>query len=247
MSSEHLFDQMSLPSRFFTAEVIQHLMLQVEPFSPQTIRNIDALRQHLEGNSVVICHNHPGSLKDGPWAMAFSGRYFADQLRAIGSTVGQKHADPSRYPVHARVFELTQQLTGAQIFPLIQHNDDYPYPDSLRLALGRQFLRGSKDILSQPGGVLLMAPEGTRGEDGTLQPGQPGIKILERSLHPSYAALAIIPATADSCTRLELGPVFTGADLDAPDGYDFSDRLMLKLAELLPPHLHGHYSRSNML
>ena len=106
------------------------------------------------------------------------------------------------------------------------------------------------------GGVLVIAPEGTRSKSGELQEGKPGVAFLA-----AKAGLAIIPValsgTGDSEVMDNLkhfrrshfkaigGKTFTLAPLSKQDRdeqlKEYTDEIMCQIAALLPEEKRGFY------
>lgn len=122
---------------------------------------------------------------------------------------------------------------------------DNPDPKSLKDAI--QFLRG--------GGILGIAPEGTRSRVGSLIPAKPGVAYLATKAEVPLLPVAITgteTALRDLARlrrprlQVEFGPVFTLPPLDRKDR-DASlqrnaDEIMCRIAILLPERYRGVYA-----
>lgn len=117
----------------------------------------------------------------------------------------------------------------------------------------RAALKKALEVLRN-GEVLLMAPEGTRSPDGQLQHGHDGLALIATRTHAPILPFAIAGAkpVSKNLTRLRrtrvrvnIGRPFTlEPSSPKPTREELSiltDRVMLHLAELLPPDQRGVY------
>ncbi|MBI5879412.1 MAG: 1-acyl-sn-glycerol-3-phosphate acyltransferase [Chloroflexi bacterium] len=104
------------------------------------------------------------------------------------------------------------------------------------------------------GRVLLMAPEGTRSPDGQLQPGHDGLAMLAARTGAAVVPFAVAggkPVWKNAWrlrrTRVSAragAPMYLNEFGEKPSREQLAkltDRVMLRLAELLPPEQRGHY------
>ena len=93
-------------------------------------------------------------------------------------------------------------------------------------------------------------PEGTRSKAGSLKRAKPGIGFLARRSGVPLVPIAVtgtrdmrlaVPPSRDIVVRA--GPPFTLADLGDPtvDDQALADRIMERVAALLPSHMRGEY------
>lgn len=119
--------------------------------------------------------------------------------------------------------------------------------------IDRTAIRRSLELL-RGGGALLMAPEGTRSEDGRLQPGRRGVALLAARTNATVLPVAIwgVKAFWRNIRRLRRTEVYMAVgkpfrivveDRRVPREQldEITDELMHRLAELLPPELRGAY------
>lgn len=241
--------------------LVANFIYKIERFSRESQQNLAALRKHLRDGSAVLYFNHV-FLEDGPFAVLISLKKLGFSLRAIGGPQSQAHFDEERFPEHARLMRLGSYL-GLSFYPVIQHYDKKSYDEKENWRLLKQFLAGSREILSQPGGVILIAPEGTRSQNGCLQPAQTGIEHLrKRKGGPDvyFVPLAIIPKSKFSRERnqgvkveFRVGQLLRPEEVNIPEGIietqigevrplGLADGLLIKVAELLPEGMRGAYA-----
>jgi 1-acyl-sn-glycerol-3-phosphate acyltransferase len=130
----------------------------------------------------------------------------------------------------------------------------------VRHTADRGALRRARDIL-HGGGVLFIYPEGHRGWDGRLQRAEPGAAFLARSARVPVLPVGIVgtndclPPGAKLPRRrrveLHFGAPFLLRDR-LPDGtkignQEAADAIMLAVATLLPPAMHGAYADPALL
>ena len=176
---------------------------------------------------MVVCGNHFATL-DPPMVPAFLPR---------PDSWSMAKSEYFRKPWQRFLF------TAYQAFPVVRHTAD-------RVALRRAF-----DLLKD-GQVLVIYPEGTRVESGTLSDPEPGAGfIAQRSGCPVLPVAltgtreclpkgAIWPRRVP--VKIRFGRPFVIATKRASgeriSHQDASDAIMLAIAELLPPEKRGKYS-----
>lgn len=114
-------------------------------------------------------------------------------------------------------------------------------------------LRKCLDVL-RDGGILVVAPEGTRSRHGCLQRGHPGVVALALRSGAPILPLAFYGGEALKCNakRLRRTPfhIMVGEPFHlSVEGrvtqavrQDLTDKIMYKLAALLPPAYRGQYA-----
>ena len=120
--------------------------------------------------------------------------------------------------------------------------------------------RGQRDIQAieraaervADGAVLVIFPEGTRGFDGKLQQGRGGTARIALRAHAQIVPVAIIGNQKKfwfSTRHIHFGKPYTPeireGNLDkipAPEMARLTNEIMIHIAELLPPELHGYYA-----
>jgi len=118
----------------------------------------------------------------------------------------------------------------------------------------RRALRRAMDVL-WAGGLLGIAPEGTRSRTGELQRGKAGTAYLAHKTGSPIIPVGIwgqekvLPALEKlhrETIHVRFGHVFTlpqNSDVSTKDLDAYADMIMEKIAELLPPEYRGQYKR----
>ena len=102
--------------------------------------------------------------------------------------------------------------------------------------------------------ILAIAPEGTRSHDGRLQEGKGGVAFIAHKKNAPMIPVAVMGFTdfkknikrlKRTVITVKVGPVFEivqkGGRMDADTRQALAEEIMLRLAELMPPSLRGHY------
>lgn len=217
---------------------------------PEDEENLALLRDHLRRHSAVVYFNHL-FLGDGPLVIAFLLDALGDSIRAISAVESRKHYDFRRDPVNASILRLARPL-GIRLFPVVQHYDRDSYSFAERIRWLRKLVKGAREVLGQPGGIVIIAPEGTRSPDGALQKAQSGIAHLDRYGNSvRFFPVAIIPrdnfgrgVSFGSVFELKTGRPFLAREIlpETPEGLSLADGMMLRLARLLPERMRGFYA-----
>lgn len=238
----------------FVTEHLYNLQL-----SPETPRNIESLKRHLEMGSAVVYINHI-SLDDSLLVLAFLLKEVGRSIRQIGGPESKKHYDFREGLMSGLVMRLAG-LLGVTLIPVVQHYDEGKYSEKEILGSRLQFARTAKEILGKPGGILLIAPEGTRSPDGTLKQAQQGIGFVSKSSHKNdipifFVPIGVIPIPQGSINsglncnfvrsqagrfELNMGEPFQIDFIQNTTREGITDLLMQKLASLLPQETRGVY------
>jgi len=217
---------------------------------PEDKENLALLRDHLRRHSAGVYFNHL-FLGDGPLVITLLLDILGDSIRAISAVESRKHYDFSRDPVNASILRLAHPL-GIRLFPVVQHYDRDAYSYAERMRGLRNLVKGAREILGQPGGIVVIAPEGTRSPDGALQKAQSGIAHLDRYGNSvCFFPVALIPkdnfkrgVSFGSIFELKTGRPFLAREIlpEIPEGLSLADGMMLRLARLLPEGMRGFYA-----
>ena len=217
---------------------------------PEEKENLALLRDHLKRHSAVVYLNH-FFLGDAPLVIAFLLDNLGGSIRIVSAVESRKHYDFRRDPVNASILRLAR-LLGIRLFPVVQHYDRGAYSYGERMRWLRKFAKGAKEVLGRPGGIMVIAPEGTRSPDGALQKAWDGITHLNRYGSSIYFfPVALIPkdkfergVSFGSVFELRTARPFLAKEIlsEIPVGLSFADGTMLKLARLLPEEMRGVYA-----
>lgn len=215
--------------------------------------HIFALQEHLDaGSSAVVIFNH--TCLDDPFILlARMYGLIGNSIRDIGMPVAMKHADPNRYSRDAAVVRFIQSELGIKLVPVVQPEDKSFYPEEVERLQWIKFGRMAVKMLRKPGGVVILAPEGTRSEDGKVNQVEPGIEHFG-NYGPlvQFLPVGIIPfgkmdreLNIGSRFALRFAEPFKVSEIrqeDIPEGLRLADAMMLRVTELLPPEMRGFYA-----
>ncbi len=116
-------------------------------------------------------------------------------------------------------------------------------------------LRKSSELL-RAGGALLIAPEGTRGREGTLKPGREGTALLAYRTDATILPVAIwgpkamwhnLPRLRRTRVHVVIGEPFkarprAGGKASRAELEALTEEIMVRIARLLPPEHRGVYA-----
>jgi 1-acyl-sn-glycerol-3-phosphate acyltransferase len=176
---------------------------------------------------LIICPNHSGTI-DPPLVPAFTPRNDAWSMAK---------SEYFKHPVTAFWFR------QYHAFPVVRHSAD------------RNALRTSFDLLKS-GNVLIIYPEGTRVEAGTLATPEPGAGFIAQKAGCPVVAVGLVgtreclPKGARWPRRVPVSVTFgkpfvvlqKRADGTRVTHQEASDAIMLQIAELLPAAQRGAFS-----
>lgn len=243
---------------------LKHGLYELQ-FLGETEASVDLLREHLKEGSAVIYTNH-FVFDEEAVVTAFLMTNFGDSIRRIGVPVSKKHYDWREWYkswtnlLHAIALRAGPML-GVEETPVVQHYDT-SYEEEVAEDSWKQFLRSSLEILSQPGGVVFIAPEGRISQTGSLMEAQAGIGVLAKLCKRKGLPVCFVPLGILAEGRV--GRNFNlfsrkredhqfGLNMGAPisleslvgrgmKGREIADELMERLALLLPEERRGVYS-----
>lgn len=217
----------------------------------QSEENLSKVNDHLEVGSAVFYFNHI-SLIDPPMLIAYLLDHL-DNMRNLAVPTSRRHQDIRRKPHLDSLAIHMVQFVNVEVLPIVQRSikDNDPYFDE-RGPLLRNYIRRSREILGEPGGVMLVAPEGTRSENGKLQKAESGFEKLGRYGQVKYVPVAVIPGGEFKRNLwignlgFNVGEPFDITESLSQDGLSPKDTAMARLANLLPKNMQGEYlSNSN--
>jgi len=211
--------------------------------------NLSSLADHLRSGVAIVYFNHV-FLADAPIVVSLLLEELQDRLRVIAAPSSRWHYDVRRSPAHAVILRIGRAL-GVHLFPVVQHYDRASYTSQEHFRLMKELIGGTKKLLSQPGTVVLIAPEGTRAAHSALQEAQMGIVHLARHNPDVWLMpVGVVPQEAISRglnfgiqLQLRFGNTFQlSRDMLTRGEQSSAARyVMHRLAELLPERMRGVY------
>lgn len=209
-------------------------------------QNFGILKKHLdEGGSGIIYINHlPGKL-DTP-RVGTAAQDCDIPLNRAGIFASRRHTDPSLGIVnkiqHYLLIDKWPQSPGITPIRLTQTKDRNLYDDWKEF--NDEAFERAKEFVRTPGNVFVIAPEGERSKN-QLKEAESGLAVLFREARD--IALAIPIAMPHSTSRVIAGTPFSWRD--SLEDYQRNphmktkDRMMVRLALLLPPENRGFYAQ----
>lgn len=208
--------------------------------------NFEILRKHLEeGGSGLIYANHlPGKL-DVP-RLGTAAQDCHIPLERAGIFVSRRHTDSSLGLVnkiqHYLLIDKWPQSLGVTPIRLTQSKDRDRYDDWQEF--NDEAFKRVVEFVRTPGNVFVIAPEGTRSKD-KLREAEAGLAVLFREARD--IALAMPIAMPHSTSRVIAGTPFSWndslEDYKRNPHMKMKDRMMARLALLLPPENRGFYAQ----
>lgn len=247
--------------RWYLAQVawfITEKSLRVAELSESSLENIRTANELLENHSAVFYMNHVKY--EDVMAIGLALKHLTNAKNLYGPA-GLKHFDKDRDRLSAEFYRYMRHL-HIVFLPVLQKNDREGgrYTADEIALISNQLRVLSEEALSTPGNVLGITPEGTRYEDNILRNAYPGIGFYEQYHQPSetfYLPFALQYPPHTKNRTIHIGkPQFLPEILDLtalPEGDDLETQKkrakqltqahMVRLAQLLPPHLRGAYKQ----
>lgn len=216
--------------------------------------NFELAKERLKEGALVVATNH-FTADDALLALYTTIYGLEDEINTLAAVTARKQHDYRRNPLNAFFLNKAGWI-GAETIVVVQHNDLRSYSHEERRALLRHTSARIGAVLSQPGGVLIIAPEATRSENMALQPSQRLIDHFNQNdRQVSFLPIGIEPDekakrgfNLGQHFTIQAGQPFTAAEVEEEFthlGYDgeisFRHQLMMKVAELLPRKMWGFY------
>lgn len=230
--------------------------------------HIEKARQHLEeGGSLIIVVNHPHGL-DPLVAGLTIEEYFSSLNRPVAGITALKHFDPNRHKFDKKVkkseyviIDLAQKARKFEILRVVQKSDEERihyanHPEALE---GKSIDQFNADAMSRAidilrtGGIVMVAPEGTRSKDGNLSEAQSGTELLLRSAKDKALVVPIGMNLPDNGKfrpgidkfRVVIGEPFSYEDLERDHSKNPTikrkDLIMRRVAKLVSRNKRGPY------
>lgn len=235
--------------------------------------NLVAAQKHLEGRgSVLATMNHLGLLD--PVIYLFTMEPYIPSNSAKAALASSKYKEGKMGKASRLSEVLFSRSFGYELLPVVQHYMKKELKDSgqKEKAYGQNYssLARAIEILSSPGGVLLVAPEGTRSRTKEMQQAVPAVGRVFGMARNRAAVLPIaiwgtekLPMDlekfnpvhhfklvkwlfSDSPFRVVVGKPLTYDETAAEArrlGVSVADVMMVKIGEMLPKRYWGHYGQ----
>jgi len=209
--------------------------------------NFEIARKHLEaGGSVIFYANHvPGKL-DIP-RLGTAAQDCNIPLEKSGVFVSRRHTDSSlglvNWIQHYLLIDKWSQSPGVTPIRLTQSKDKDRYREDWE-EFNNEAFRKAVEFARTPGNAFVIAPEGERSK-GQLKEAEAGLAVLFREVRD--IALAMPIAMPHSTSRVIAGAPFSWSELledhKRNPNIRTKDRMMVRLALLLPPENRGFYAQ----
>jgi len=170
--------------------------------------NLEGLRKQLKAGSAIVCWNHICDDDAVNFLTPLLSQMGKDIKRLV-IPVSRRLWDLKKSPPSALVMRLAP-LIDLEILPIVQHYERALYPPEHIFSLDRQFVKTAHQILATPGGVILIAPEGHRSEDGRLQPPQKGVEFLLKIAERENSDTKLMPVGIEPRGKYSRGFVNLG-------------------------------------
>ncbi len=225
-------------------------------------------RTHLaDGGSLVIISNHFDRLDT-----TIIGHVVEQNVTSLDRVAGVtslKYLDPNRSKVISRVIGNVSQVKGFSVIPVIQgQEEELNYYSEHREAIEgktpRRFnldaMRDAAELLNQPGGIVMIDPEGKRSPKRKLIEAYEGVDSIMKLSRRKALILPIAVVPPDTrrivppYTKVVVRPGALFSLEDVQQEYEaikkatgkkpqlgLTGRMMLRLARLLPPQNQGYY------
>lgn len=219
------------------------------------LENAAEIKEHLKNGTAIFYFNH-SSLLDPGMILRTIHENFQD-LKKVGFFTSQRHLDETRGFLSKLIRRsmTTPSITrGFELLPVVQDKDKDKYPDWEKINTA-SVNRAIEIVTEIPGGILAMAPIGTRSE--TLIEAKTGMIALLRKAKDKCVAvpIGVIGARQHWPTLDHIYPIQAKIIIGKKITYDdvlaksraekipAMGILMHKLAEILPPSYRGFYAR----
>lgn len=217
--------------------------------------NFIQTRKHLSEGSLILYFNHC-SIVDPGLLIEILEKNIRSEIKDLVVPGSQKHLDPKRGdlgPIDSWVMQGFAHKKNFLLFPVVQFYDVKTYPPDEVTKINMKFIRRALKALQSPGGVIFIAPEGTRNQkDNRLLKAQRGIgRFLEHGKNTVAQPIALIgsglPRSAVIRPRVVVGPIYTPKQVrevaEEKSLETLEDAMMVLLAQLLPPEYRGVYAQ----
>lgn len=241
-----------LPERILGEAACLALEYGIRP-KIEGIENFAQTREHLKEGSVTLYFNHRSGIDPGliTRLLIENVREEIEHCVVPGS---QKHLDPERSffrqikPWGMRGFAWKM---GFELCPVVQLYDEKSYPKEFVTNTNYKFIRRALKALQSPGGVVLIAPEGTRNQENPrLQKAERGIgRLIVKGKNTVAQPIGLIdsglPRAVRKSPTVVVGPLYSSKEVfefAQNKNLEIEDALMVLLGQLLPEEYWGEYA-----
>lgn len=231
--------------------------------------HIEKARQHLkDGGSLIVVVNHPHGL-DPLVAGLTIEEHFSSLDRPVAGITALKHFDPDRHKFDKKVkkseyviIDFAKKARGFEILRVVQKSDEERkhytiHPEALD---GKSIDQFNADAMSRAieilrtGGIVMVAPEGTREPNGQMIEAQSGTELLLRAAKENALVVPIginLPENGKykpgrDKFRVVIGEPFSYEDLEIDHRENPTikrkDLIMRRVAKLVSRNRRGVYT-----
>lgn len=221
--------------------------------------SLEKTREHLkQGGSLIVVINHAHSLNTVVIGHAIED--YVSPLDRVAAVTALKHSDPDRYKFDKTVkhseyvlIDLAQKSRKFKILRFVQRSDkerqyykDHPQALGGKSIMKFNYESGNEAIeILNRGGIVMIAPEGTRSEDGNMQEAQTGTEGLLEKAKANALILPVSVLRIGGKFRVVFGEPFSYEDLMREQAQNptikLKDLIMRRVARLVPKGKRGFY------
>lgn len=221
--------------------------MRIEVLHPE---RLETLRKILLTKSVIWYANHYARLE--PFTHIRTVAENVTSLDRTAGTVDKKHLSKDRGRINrfqASVIHGWEETFGGQAIPMVKEDDQHESA-STRTSINKSSLDTIQSILTVPGNIVLISPEGDRSPKKQLMEAKRGLELI---FWRSQDTAVAIPVASEYHSVIPFGPptiinpgeFFTyeqiKAQLESYPGLTITDLMMVRLANLINPRCWGYY------
>lgn len=217
--------------------------------------NFIQTKEHLKEGSLLCYFNH-NSIVDPGLLTNLLIENLGEEIKECIAPGSYKHLDPERSilgPIKGWTMRGFAYKKRLKLYPAVQFYDTKSYSDELVRDVNIDFALRARDALRSPGGVVLIAPEGTRNQ-GNIQllKAQEGIGLFLRGgknvvTQPIALIDCGLPWSVIRRPEVVIGPIYSSKqvrEVAEEKGLETTeDAMMVLLAQLLPKEYRGVYAQ----
>lgn len=224
-------------------------------------------RIHLKDGSLLVIVNHFDRLDTTVIGHVIEQNL--TPLDRVAGVASLRYLDPNRSRLISRTIDNVSQARGFSVIPIIQDKqEEIDYytgnPTATDGKTPRRFNREAMieavEVLGEAGNVLMMAPEGMRSPKGKLLKAHEGLDSImrmsrrtalilpiaivppdTRRIVPPYTKVKVVPGELFSLEDVQQEYDAERITLGEKPELSVTDRMMVRLARLLPRKNQGYY------